>query len=58
MKRFAILVATSLLAVFLTACGEHKKEEAASAPTEATQAAAPAETQAQPAEAPAAEEQH
>ncbi len=64
MKRLAILAATSVLALSLTACGDHKKEETTQAPTEAMQTAAPAEEQqaqpaaeAQPAEAaPAAEE--
>ena len=59
MKRLAILVATSFLAVCLTACGEHKKEETMQTPTEATQAmqAAPVEKQAEPAQTPAEAQQ-
>lgn len=62
MKRLAILAATGVLALSLTACGDQKKEETTQAPTETMQTTAPEEHQAQPAEAapteaaPAAEE--
>jgi len=47
MKNLAIVAATSILALCLTACGEHKKEETTAPAAEAAQ---PMEQKAEPME--------